>query len=203
MPKFLTETEEARFRQELCDVATRLFTDRGFASVTMRSLARELGYSRTTPYRYFKDKADILATVRAAGFARLADRLTSFSPSGDVIDRIRVLGHHYVEFGTAEPDLYRLMFDMKQPDTDPHHLLEAEIDRNRQAVRAAVQQAVAAGRLTGDPIVLARLFWAGLHGLVELHLEDKFSPDHDLETLTSAMIDTLLAGMTATTADPT
>ena len=202
MPRFLTESEESRFRQELCDVATQLFSDRGFAAVTMRSLADELGCSRTTPYRYFKDKADILATVRAAGFARLAERLTSVDSSGDVIDRIRVLGHHYVGFARAEPDVYRLMFDIRQPNTGPHPILEAEIDRNRQAVRAAAQEADAAGRLSGDPAVLARLFWAGLHGLVELHLDNKFSPDHDLDTLTSAMVNTLLAGMTVAAANP-
>ncbi len=43
--------------------------------------------------------------------------------------------------------------------------------------------------------MLARLFWAALHGLVELHLDNKFKPDHDITTLTSEMINTLLAGM--------
>ena len=199
MPRFLTESDESKFRHELCDVATRLFTEGGLATVTMRNLADELGCSRTTPYRYFTDKADIIATVRAAGFARLADRLISVGDSDDVIERIRELGHQYVEFATAEPAVYRLMFGMSQPDGEPSLLLEAEVERNRVAVRNAAREAVAAGRLHGDPGTLARLYWAGLHGLVELHLDDKFSPDHDLDSLTSAMIDTLIAGMKSPT----
>lgn len=198
MPRFLTESDESKFRQELCDAATRLFTERGLAALTMRNIAVELGCSRTTPYRYFRDKSEILATVRAAGFARLADRLNSVGDSGDVIERIRGLGHQYVEFATTEPDVYRLMFEMSRPDVEPSPLLEAEIQRNRMAVRSAADEAVTAGRLHGDPGTLARLYWAGLHGLVELHLDDKFSPDHDLDSLTSAMIDTLLAGMSST-----
>ena len=202
MPRFLTKTEEDEFRQELCDVATRLFTDRGFAAVTMRSLADELGCSRTTPYRYFKDKADILATVRAGGFARLADRLTSVDAADDVIDRIRLLAHQYIAFAREEPDVYRLMFETNQPDTKTHPILDAQIDRNRQAVRTVAYEAVAAGRLVGDPVVLARLFWAALHGLVELHLDNKFRPDHDITTLTSEMISALIAGMIPSTRNP-
>jgi AcrR family transcriptional regulator len=41
----------------------------------MRQLAEALGCSPKTPYRYFKDKADILATVRAQAFAKFADTL--------------------------------------------------------------------------------------------------------------------------------
>ena len=41
----------------------------------MRQLAAELGVSPMTPYRYFEDKDDILAAVRANGFNRFAEAL--------------------------------------------------------------------------------------------------------------------------------
>jgi AcrR family transcriptional regulator len=39
----------------------------------MRGLAAELGCSATTPYRYFENKDEILAVVRARAFTRLAE----------------------------------------------------------------------------------------------------------------------------------
>ena len=75
MPRYLTEQDIADFRAELCKVATERFARFGYEGVTMRQLAEALGCSPKTPYRYFKDKADILATVRAQAFAKFADAL--------------------------------------------------------------------------------------------------------------------------------
>ena len=75
MPRYLTEQDIADFRAELCRVATERFARFGYEGVTMRQLAEALGCSPKTPYRYFKDKADILATVRAQAFASFADTL--------------------------------------------------------------------------------------------------------------------------------
>ena len=75
MPRYLTEQDIADFRAELCKVATERFARFGYEGVTMRQLAEALGCSPKTPYRYFKDKADILATVRAQAFDKFADAL--------------------------------------------------------------------------------------------------------------------------------
>ena len=64
MPRYLTEQDIADFRAELCKVATERFARHGYEGVTMRQLAEALGCSPKTPYRYFKDKADILAGAR-------------------------------------------------------------------------------------------------------------------------------------------
>src|SRR5436190_11132933 len=75
MPRYLTDQDIAEFRAGLCRVATERFARFGYEGVTMRQLAEALGCSPKTPYRYFKDKADILATVRAEAFAKFADAL--------------------------------------------------------------------------------------------------------------------------------
>ena len=77
MPRYLTDKDIADFRAELCKVATERFARHGYEGVTMRQLAEALGCSPKTPYRYFKDKADILATVRAEAFGKFADALES------------------------------------------------------------------------------------------------------------------------------
>ena len=55
MPRVLTETDIAGFRERLCELATRIFVERGPENFNMRLLAAELGVSAMTPYRYFKD----------------------------------------------------------------------------------------------------------------------------------------------------
>ena len=63
MPRPLTDTEVSAFRETLRDLATRLIADEGLHNLTLRRLATEADCSRQTPYRYFKNKDDLLEAV--------------------------------------------------------------------------------------------------------------------------------------------
>ena len=92
MPTALGPAAIREFRVDLCRVAARRFAELGYAGVTLRALAEELGCSRMTPYRYFKDKADILAAVRADGFRRLAEyQEAAPEPEADPIARVQAV----------------------------------------------------------------------------------------------------------------
>src|ERR1700740_3219172 len=109
MPRYLTEQDIADFRAELCQVATERFARFGYEGVTMRQLAEALGCSPKTPYRYFKDKADILAAVRAQAFTRFADTLEA-AAKGPPEERGRRTTEAYISFATSHPHAYRIMF---------------------------------------------------------------------------------------------
>ena len=117
MPRNLSPNEVAAFRRRLCTVAERLFAERGPASMTMRELARELGVSAMTPYRYFKDKESILAAVRANAFDAFAAALEQAARTpGNAAERADAVGRAYLDFAFAQPHAYKLMFDLSQPD---------------------------------------------------------------------------------------
>ena len=65
MPRVLTENDIADFRERLCELATRIYVERGPENFNMRLLAAEMGVSAMTPYRYFKDKDEIVSSIRA------------------------------------------------------------------------------------------------------------------------------------------
>ncbi|MEO8560186.1 MAG: helix-turn-helix domain-containing protein, partial [Rhodospirillales bacterium] len=56
MPRVLTDSDVADFRQRLLDAALRRFAEEGTSGISLRRLASDLGVSATTPYRYFHDK---------------------------------------------------------------------------------------------------------------------------------------------------
>src|ERR1700739_3810700 len=116
MPKVLSETEIAGFRERLIDVAERLFAGKGLEAVSVRQLAGELGVSAMTPYRYFKDKDEMLAAVRARGFDRFAQALeTAVRPRASVLSRVEAVTDAYLRFAFDHPAAYGLMFDLAQP----------------------------------------------------------------------------------------
>src|SRR5262245_63796177 len=112
MPRYLTDKDIADFRSELCKVATERFARFGYEGVSMRQLAEALGCSPKTPYRYFKDKADILATVRAQAFTRFAEALEkAIAGVSDPAERGRLAGEAYLGFALKNPHAYRIMFE--------------------------------------------------------------------------------------------
>src|ERR1043165_4018086 len=117
MPRTLSQTQVEDFRDRLIEAATRLFAERGREAFTMRHLAAELGCSAMTPYRYFKDKDEILAAVRAGAFDAFAEVLeTAFASTDNIAEKGAAVGDAYVAYAFGHPEAYRLMFDLSQPD---------------------------------------------------------------------------------------
>ncbi len=180
MPRILTETDISGFREKLCELATKLFVQHGPENFNMRLLASEMGVSAMTPYRYFRDKDEILSLIRARAFTRLADRLEqALAAPGALPERSAAVGRAYVRFALEEQTCYRLIFDFTKPKGPAApELANAEV-RARAAMTDHVRMMVDQGYYQGDPDLISNVFWASLHGLVVLHLAGKLDGDFD------------------------
>jgi len=177
MPRVLSDTDVADFRERLCEAAERLFAERGPDAVTMRQLASELGVSPMTPYRYFEDKNDILAAVRANGFNRFADALERARNSAiGASARGSAVGEAYVDFALQHPHAYKLMFDFNQPHVEKYPELVAAGRRAQKTMTGHVEDALAEGLMHGDAEQLGLMFWAAIHGAVILELSGMLPP---------------------------
>jgi AcrR family transcriptional regulator len=132
-----------------------------------------------TPYRYFKDKEDILAAVRARAFNDFAQALENAVKRGNgVIEQSQATGDAYVDFAFHNAEAYRLMFQVRQQDReakDPN--LQLAVERARANMSYHVRRLIEAGVLEGDAELVGYVFWAALHGLVTLELSGNF-PEH-------------------------
>ena len=195
MPRVLTQTDVADFRERLCEAATRLFDARGREGFTMRELASELGVSAMTPYRYFKDKDDILAAVRARAFTRWAEKLEgAFAGAKTAPEKSSAVFQAYVDFAFGEPAAYKLMFDLSQPDENEYPDLVAATTRARATMTDYVRELVKEGVVDGDPELIGRVFWASLHGAVVLKLSGKLGADYDFDRISGESFRVLFEG---------
>jgi AcrR family transcriptional regulator len=196
MPKNLSSAKVETFRARLCEAAERRFAKHGVDGVSMRQLADELGCSAMTPYRYFRDKQEILAAVRAAAFNRFADAMEKAADSaGDAATKARAVGEAYIRFALRDQQAYRLMFDLSQPDQERFPDLVRASRRARGTMTAFVERMVEEGILVGDPEVLGQLFWAASHGLIVLHLAGKLSAKPGFRALHDQMMRLLARGV--------
>ena len=176
LPRILSEADIAQFRERLCEAAARLFVEKGPDGFHMRELANQLGVSAMMPYRYFKDRDEILSVVRARAFRRFADQLEkAHATEGPLVVKSAAVGRAYVQFALEEQTNYRLMFDIAQPPGKSVPDLEFQERRARALMSAHVHMLVEAGTLAGDPDLIARVLWAALHGVIVLHLSGKLN----------------------------
>jgi len=182
VPRVLTETDIAGFRERLCELATRIYVERGPENFNMRLLASELGVSAMTPYRYYKDKEEILSAIRARAFNRFADQLERAIESADTPpDKSMAVGKAYIRFALEEQTCFRLIFDFAEPKKGtPVPELAAAEARAKATMTTHVRMMVKEGYFEGDPELIGHVLWAGLHGVVVLHLSGKLYGDIDL-----------------------
>lgn len=198
MPKILTADEILCFRNRMCDHALLSFSKHGVEGISLRGLAADLSCSRTTPYRYFKNKADILAALRQREYGRIADTLeTALTQETDTSKQLEALFHAYLQFAIQYPDSYRVMYNVVQPDPAQYTELEAEILRSAEPMRQVVKSLVKSGSIIGDPVNVFYVLWAGMHGLISLHLSGLIGHNHNFEELAEIMTRSLIRSVSA------
>jgi AcrR family transcriptional regulator len=200
MPRVLSESDVAEFRERLCKAAERLFAERGIHGVTMRQLATELGVSPMTPYRYFQNKEDILAAVRANGYNLFAEAMErARDNAGSFRSRGKAMGEAYLTFAFEHRDTYKLMFDLNQPNEADYPEVVAAEARARSTMSGYVTDLVTSGDLTGDPEQIGLMFWAATHGAVVLEMTGKLPPG-SARALHQAIAAAMAKGLGATSA---
>jgi AcrR family transcriptional regulator len=80
MPKIV---DHDRYRKELLLQCLTLFAERGYGSITMRQIARELGVSTGTLYHYFPGKEDIFMQLVQEVCERDIASFLAQAPQGD------------------------------------------------------------------------------------------------------------------------
>src|SRR5512140_227507 len=109
------ERERQDVRQRILDAARELFVRDGYDAVTMRKIADTIEYSPTAIYLHFADKESLVRAMCEEDFLALARAFQRISKEPDPVERLRKIGHAYVDFATGHPNHYRLMFMTPKP----------------------------------------------------------------------------------------
>ena len=201
------QREREDLRSRILDAARELFVECGYDATTMRAIADRIEFTPTAIYHHFANKEALLHEICAADFAQLAHRFQRIGLIDDPIERLEALGRAYVEFAVAQPMHYRLMFMTERPAFAPDH----PADRDDPAasayafLRDTCVEAIQTGRVRqqfSDPEQLAQMLWAGVHGIVSLHIakcKDQWVDFRDVRQTAQLICTVLLEGISATT----
>ncbi len=164
----------------LIEQAAELMTGR--EPVTLRRVAAAAETSTMSIYTQFGGMSGLWRAVRQEGFTRLAHRLVALEHTDDPVRDLMAFGSAYVGHAVANPDLYRMMFEIEFGLDD-----DVAAEATFQMLVAGAERARVAGRFSSmtDPRSAAIQLWGMTHGMVMLVLSGALADDTLVEQLPS------------------
>ncbi len=158
-------------KEALLRAALELIAQKGPAGFTFAEAARWAGVSPAAPYRHFRDRDELLASVALRGFTQFEAALSRAWNDGrpDVFTAFDRLGRAYLDFARSEPAYYSAMFEAGIPLAGNPPLREAG-DRAFAVLRTAADALCAQTPARNRPpaLMVALHIWAMAHGIASL-----------------------------------
>ena len=159
-------------KEALLQAALDLIAQKGPAGFTFAEAARSAGVSPAAPYRHFRDRDELLASIAQRGFEQFEARLNAAWDDGrpDTVTAFERLGKAYLAFAREDPASYSAMFESGLP-INAHPALSAASERAFAVIRAAAERLAALtppGISRPPAMMIALHIWSLSHGIASL-----------------------------------
>jgi AcrR family transcriptional regulator len=159
-------------KEALIQAALDLIAQKGPAGFTFAEAARSAGVSPAAPYRHFRDRDELLASIAQQGFELFEKQLSAAWDDGrpDTFAAFSRVGKAYLTFAREHPAYYSAMFESGVPVQDNPALLIAS-ERAFAIIRAAAERliALAPPNVPRPPAMMMALhIWSLSHGIASL-----------------------------------
>jgi AcrR family transcriptional regulator len=154
------------------DAARELLAELGDQDkLSVRGVTARAGVSANALYLHFADKDALLSAVMIAGYKEMRELLAEAVPDdAEPIEQLRAYGDAYIEFGAANPGLYRvlLMTKIREGVPVPERGGPEGEDEGVDTFNDFLQIVARCLPADADAFTQAAYFWTGLHGRVAL-----------------------------------
>jgi AcrR family transcriptional regulator len=194
-------------RERLVEGGMRILERDGLQSLSVRSLAAEVGTSTMAVYTHFGGMTGVIDALADEAFARFTRVLTDAEQTDDPVRDFFVMGAAYRAFALANPQRYQLIFGTTSPASVVGQRTDvtstgsatdrAEWAESFEALRNAVRRMIASGRIRDDgELNVAGRLWSLVHGAVMLELAGFFGHEgHGLTHVLAPLTVDCVVGM--------
>jgi AcrR family transcriptional regulator len=159
-------------KEALLQAALDLIAQKGPGGFTFAEAARSAGVSPAAPYRHFRDRDELLASIAERGFNQFEAALNAAWDDGrpDTPTAFERLGRAYLQFARDEPASYSAMFESGLP-VDDYPALNAAGERAFMVIRGAAERlaALTPPCVSRPPAMMMALhIWSMSHGIASL-----------------------------------
>ncbi len=191
-----------RLRGEILAAASKMFADRGYEAVTLREIAKEIGYTHAVIYQHFPDKAHILAELSRETIGLMVqnfDAIAAKHPSPK--ERLFATSRGLIQFCTAHPQQFRNVFfgpENRNGIRAGQYIDDIGAPLFQRFIQLFFDVARDEGLPGKNDMVVAYTWWFTIFGLATLFVIQGVVPDLSDQTLVvEQTIATLWAGVKA------
>ncbi len=192
--------EQQNLKRLILDTTRSLLVTNGYASLSMRRIAREMNYSATSIYLHFKNKDALFHALIEEGMNVLLERQRKIAQqyADNVLARLRALCEGYIAFGLEYPEYYEIMF-MLHPELTSRFPKESfrRARRNLALMKITLDEGMKTGMVDiDDSHASTNVMWASLHGAVSILLAQRLDKRLEPESFIQNVLDNIVRSVT-------
>ena len=181
----------------IIDASTRIISEEGLSSLTVRKIASQVGYSPGSVYNVFSNLDDLIAHVNTRTMRALISKLSKVRTTGDVLTDVKAILHVYLDFQDENSSLWSantehsIRQDFEQPECYKEALHTAI-----EIVAAPIFPALDADS-THDKFFSVRVLWAALAGISAVPKTSKYLENHggNVRSMAENLVDNYIHGL--------
>lgn len=128
------------------EAALRLFAQHGYAAVSMRQIAAEVGVQAGALYNYTPDKQSLLFSLMAGHMEDLQAAWDAVPPAASAMDRLRAFTSFHIRFHLERPDAVFIAYmELRNLTQENFTRIETQRRTYENGVEGILKQGVAQG----------------------------------------------------------
>jgi AcrR family transcriptional regulator len=191
-----------RLRGEILAAASKMFADRGYEAVTLREIAKEIGYTHAVIYQHFPDKWHILVELSSETIGLMVQDFDAIAAKHlSAKDRLFATSRGLIQFCIDHPQQFRNVFfgpENRNGVRAGQYINDIGAPLFERFVQLFFDVAKEEGLPNREDIVVAHTWWFSIFGLATLMVIQGVVPDLPNQALVvEQTIATLWAGVQA------
>ncbi|MBT3322644.1 MAG: TetR/AcrR family transcriptional regulator [Anaerolineae bacterium] len=197
MMKNTRQERQADTRKAILQTALELIAEKGLDKLSLREIARRVGYSPAGLYEYFDSKEGILLTLAEEGDGWLRKAALNIPAELPALERLIQACLAYVDFAIHNAEHFIIMNSLTtgRASLDEPASSESSYTAFLRIIQAAMDEGdiSAQGNFGAEEITYG--LWALIHGIGILRLTQLRNFEADFETMNRKVIETFIKGL--------
>ncbi len=189
--------KESSLREKILDTSRHFLFTKGYSSLSMRKIAKEIGVSATSIYLYFENKDHLVHTLIEESVEELSRAIEqSAAQKISTIDKFEAIIRGYVEFAMSNPEKYQVIYMVLSSEMSRYPKEKFRKARRGYALlESVIKNGIEEGLMELDEArIAAYSIWAQLHGVISVVLNQRLDSKIDRNKFIEESIEHIVQG---------
>lgn len=197
MRKQMNDSQRDEIRKKIIKATEEIIKDQGLDQVSIRKVAKKVGYTPGSIYQYFEKKDALIYELMRVGYQRIIDAISIPVSSDTIENQIKYKLSNYIETALKMPEYYKAIMLSEDPIILKNtSIFNVDNKLALSTLREMIQEGIDNNEFIEESVdVLLRYVWLSVFGLtIRLIIEGPIEKN-DIETYIYKHLDLLFKGI--------